>query len=217
MEDLASLRGEMVETQLIPRGIKDERVLNAFRKVPRHEFMPENIRSAAYDDSALPIGEGQTISQPYMVAIMTELLGLKDKEKDKVLEVGTGSGYQAAILAELSGKVYTIERIAVLSDRAKDVLSKLGYSNVEFLVGDGTEGYAQAAPYDAIIVTAGCPGIPQPLVDQLSEGGRLVIPVGETYLQTLTIVTKEKGKIKIEESIGCVFVPLVGKYGWPQG
>lgn len=207
----------MVETQLIPRGIKDERVLNAFRKVPRHEFMPENIRSAAYDDSALPIGEGQTISQPYMVAIMTELLGLKDKEKDKVLEVGTGSGYQAAILAELSGKVYTIERIAVLSDRAKDVLSKLGYSNVEFLVGDGTEGYAQAAPYDAIIVTAGCPGIPQPLVDQLSEGGRLVIPVGETYLQTLTIVTKEKGKIKIEESIGCVFVPLVGKYGWPQG
>lgn len=202
----------MVEVQLISRGIRDERVLNAFRKVPRHEFVPENIRASAYDDGALPIGEGQTISQPYMVAIMTELLKLKGNEK--VLEVGTGSGYQAAILAELSRKVYSIERIAILSDRAKKILEKTGYSNIEFIVGDGTEGYAKEAPYDGIVVTAGCPDIPRPLVDQLAEGGRLVLPVGETFLQTLTVVTKEKGKIRTEGSIGCVFVPLVGKYGW---
>jgi protein-L-isoaspartate(D-aspartate) O-methyltransferase len=212
VETLEKLRREMVETQLIPRGIKDEKVLDAFRRVPRHEFVPANIRGAAYDDGALPIGEGQTISQPYMVAIMTELLHLKGGEK--VLEVGTGSGYQAAILAELCRKVFTIERIEELSERAKKILLGLGYSNIEFLVGDGTEGYLKAAPYDGIVVTAGCPGIPQPLADQLAEGGRLVIPVGETYLQTLTIVTKEKGKIRTEESIGCVFVPLIGKYGW---
>lgn len=214
MENLEFLRQEMVETQLIPRGIQDERALNAFRKVPRHAFVPDDLRYAAYDDCALPIGQGQTISQPYMVAIMTELLNLKGNEK--VLEIGTGSGYQAAVLAELASKVYTIERIAVLSERAKKILDGLGYSNIEFLVGDGTEGHAAAAPYDGIVVTAGCPEIPPPLVDQLAEGGRLVIPVGETFLQTLTVVTREKGKIKTEESIGCVFVPLIGKYGFNQ-
>jgi len=212
MDNFELLRNEMVDTQLIPRGISDPRVLGAFRKVPRHLFAPENIRASAYDDAALPIGEGQTISQPYMVAIMTELLKLKGNEK--VLEVGTGSGYQAAILAELCRKVITIERIEKLSERAAKVLKEIGYSNLEFVVGDGTLGYSKEAPYDGIIVTAGCPEIPPPLIDQLAEGGRLVIPVGERYLQTLTIATKEKGKISIEESIGCVFVPLIGKYGW---
>ena len=219
MENLDHLRNEMVDMQLIPRGIKDARVLDAFRRVPRHEFVPEDIRSSAYDDCALPIGEGQTISQPYMVAIMTELLGLKGDEK--VLEVGTGSGYQAAILAELCKKVFTIERVGVLSRRAEEKIKGLGYANVDFLVGDGTEGHPKESPYNGIIVTAGCPEIPKPLVDQLAEGGRLVVPVGEMYLQTLTVVTKEKGlpagrqgKIITEESIGCVFVPLVGKYGW---
>lgn len=212
MENFEYLRSEMVEMQLIPRGISDTGVLDAFRRVPRHEFVPENIRSAAYDDCALPIGEGQTISQPYMVAIMTELLKLKGNEK--VLEVGTGSGYQAAILAELCRKVFSIERIEALSLRTEKILKKLGSTNIELVVGDGTEGYSKEAPYDGIIVTAGCPDIPKPLVDQLAEGGRLVIPVGERYLQTLTVVTKEESKITAEESVGCVFVPLIGKFGW---
>jgi protein-L-isoaspartate(D-aspartate) O-methyltransferase len=210
-----SLRKEMVEAQLIPRGISDPRVLDTFKKIPRHKFVPENIRSAAYDDCALPIGEGQTISQPYMVAIMTELLQLKGAEK--VLEIGTGSGYQAAVLAELCKIVYTIERIDALSLRAKKIIKELGYTNVEFVVGDGTEGYPEAAPYDGIIVTAGCPEIPGPLIEQLSDGGRLVIPVGDIFQQTLTTVTKRGTKIETEESIPCIFVPLVGKYGWKSG
>jgi protein-L-isoaspartate(D-aspartate) O-methyltransferase len=213
MGNLEKLRREMVDAQLIPRGIIDDKVLSAFRKVPRHEFVPENIRYSAYDDCALPIGEGQTISQPYMVAIMTELLKLKGDEK--VLEIGTGSGYQAAILAELCKQVYTIERMEDLSRRAEKIIKELGYTNIEFFTGDGTEGHEKASPYDGILVTAGCPEIPSPLVDQLAEGGRLVLPLGNRYLQTLTLVTKEKGKIKVEGSIGCVFVPLVGKYGWP--
>jgi len=212
MENFELLRNEMVDTQLIPRGISDPLVIGAFRKVPRHRFAPENIRISAYEDAALPIGEGQTISQPYMVAIMTELLKLKGDEK--VLEIGTGSGYQAAILAELCKKVITVERIVSLSQRSEKILKEMGYSNIEFVIGDGTLGYPEEAPYEGIIVTAGCPKIPSPLIDQLAEGGRLVIPVGERYLQTLTIATKEKGKISIEESIGCVFVPLIGKYGW---
>lgn len=198
--------------QLIPRGIADQRVLEAFRKVPRHQFVPEELRDAAYDDCALPIGEGQTISQPYMVAIMTELLRLKGSER--VLEVGTGSGYQAAILAELCKDVFTIERIEKLSRGAQEKLSRLGYTNIKFIIGDGTEGYPDGAPYQGIVVTAGCPHIPQPLIDQLDQGGRLVIPVGDRYLQTLTIAKKVNEEIKIEESISCVFVPLVGKYGW---
>jgi len=214
VENFEILRQEMVETQLIPRGISDPRVLEAFRRVPRHEFVPENLRYSAYDDCALPIGEGQTISQPFMVAIMTELLKLKGKEK--VLEVGTGSGYQAAILAELCSQAYSIERISILSERAEKILKKLGYQNIKLIVGDGTQGYAEASPYQGIIVTAGCPSPPQPLIDQLAEGGRLVIPLGDRYLQTLTVITKENDRIKTEESIGCVFVPLIGKYGWPS-
>ncbi len=214
MEDLKALRAQMVETQLVPRGISDPRVLAAFRKVARDEFVPSGLKYAAYDDSALPIGEDQTISQPYMVAIMTELLELKGSEK--VLEIGTGSGYQAAILAELCEKVYTIERISALSKRAEELLEKLGYHNVDFVVGDGTEGYAAASPYDGIIVTAGCPRIPPPLIEQLAEGGRLVIPVGDRYQQMLTVVKKKNGRTIINESIACVFVPLVGKYGWRE-
>jgi protein-L-isoaspartate(D-aspartate) O-methyltransferase len=214
MAELEKLRQAMVADQLIGRGIRDERLLAAFRRVPRHQFVPAALRGAAYDDGALPIGEHQTISQPYMVAIMTELLRLQGGER--VLEVGTGSGYQAAILAELCKKVFTVERLPGLSSQAQKILGALGYRNIEFLVGDGTEGHPAGAPYDGIVVTAGCPDVPPPLVDQLAEGGRLVIPVGETFLQTLTLVSKEHGQARIERSIGCVFVPLLGKYGWPE-
>lgn len=207
-----ALRNQMVDSQLIPRGIADQKVLAAFRKVPRHLFVPENIRGAAYDDCALPIGKGQTISQPYMVAIMTELLKLKGNET--VLEVGTGSGYQSALLAELSKKVYTIEYIEALSGTAEKLVKGAGYNNVEFIVGDGTEGFPPASPYAGIMVTAGCPDTPKPLIEQLKDRGRLVLPVGDRYSQILTIITKHGTEIQIEESAACVFVPLVGKYGW---
>lgn len=209
MTDYSQQRRLMVEEQLIPRGIK---AVAPFYRVPRHEFVPEELKESAYKDCPLPIGEGQTISQPYMVAIMTELLQLKPQ--GKVLEVGTGSGYQTAILAELSKRVYTVECVKRLSQRAADILNKLHYSNIEFYVGDGSEGLAEQAPYNGIIVTAGCPGIPPPLIEQLADEGRLVIPVGDRFLQTLTVVTKSGGKVNIQASIGCVFVPLVGKYGW---
>ncbi len=209
-----TLRNEMVDAQLIPRGIKDERVLQVMREVPREEFVPADIKYAAYDDCALPIGEGQTISQPFMVAIMTECLSLKGGEK--VLEIGTGSGYQAAILSKLAKKIYTIERIAPLAKRASDILKNIGYSNVEVLVRDGTLGYPEQAPFDGIIVTASCPEIPGPLVKQLADGGRLILPLGDRFHQILTTVTKQGKKISVEESIGCVFVPLIGKYGWQK-
>jgi protein-L-isoaspartate(D-aspartate) O-methyltransferase len=212
--DFEKLRAEMVESQLKARGITNNRVLEAFRKVPRHLFVPKNIIGSAYDDCALPIGDGQTISQPYMVAIMTELLELKGDEK--VLEVGTGSGYQAAILAELAKKVITMERVPALAERAKKLLAEMGYGNVEVRMGDGTEGYPLEAPYDGIVVTAACPDIPPPLIEQLAEGGRLVLPVGERYSQILTLVRKEKGKITTEPSIGCIFVPLIGKFGYRE-
>jgi protein-L-isoaspartate(D-aspartate) O-methyltransferase len=202
----------MVETQLIPRGINDPRVLDAFRKIPRHKFVPEKVRDSAYDDCALPLGEGQTISQPYMVAVMTQELGLSGGEK--VLEVGTGSGYQAAILGELCKKVFSVERIESLSQRAEKILKEEGYTNVEMVVGDGTEGFTPAAPYDAIIVTAGCPEIPPPLIEQLKDGGRLVIPLGDVYQQILTTITKKGSKLQSKESVPCIFVPLVGKFGW---
>lgn len=208
------MRLQMVASQLVPRGILEPRVLEAFRKIPRESFVPENERAFAYDDIPLPIGEGQTISQPYMVAVMTELLQLKGKEK--VLEIGTGSGYQSAVLAELSDKVYTIERVGELSKKAESIIKKLGYHNVTFLVGDGTKGHPEASPYDAVMVTAACPSIPRPLFEQLKEGGRLVLPVGERYHQLLTRVIKRAGKMEIEESIPCVFVPLIGKYGWEK-
>jgi protein-L-isoaspartate(D-aspartate) O-methyltransferase len=206
------LRNEMVKQQLIPRDIKDTRVLEAFLKVPRHCFVPENMRAYAYDDCALPIGHSQTISQPYMVAVMTEKLALKGDEK--VLEIGTGSGYQAAILAQLCQKVYSIERVESLSRQAEKIIKELTFSNIEFIVGDGTLGYEKEAPYDGIIVTAGCRDIPKPLLDQLKDGGRLVIPLGEFFQQILTKVTKKGEKLMAEESVPCVFVPLIGEFGW---
>ena len=213
MQNFDALRKRMVETQLMARGIKDQRVLKAMLKVPRHLFVDEALWDRAYGDHALPIGEGQTISQPFMVAIMTELLELKGEEK--VLEIGTGPGYQAAILAELCAKVCTVERIGALGMRARRILDFLGYSNVAVRTFDGTYGWRDEAPFDAIIVTAASPDIPQPLFEQLKEGGKMVIPVGDRSLQTLTVATKMPGgKMEVGRSIGCVFVPLLGAYGF---
>ena len=201
----------MVEEQIVSRGIKDPRVIAAMKKVPRHLFVEEALQSQAYSDHPLPIGEKQTISQPYMVALMTEALQL---EKEKVLEIGAGSGYQTAILAELAEKVFSIERIRSLAIKARQLLYELGYFNVEIKIFDGTHGWMEEAPFDAIIVTAGAPDIPQPLLDQLAIDGRLVIPVGDAYAQDLMRVTKTKEGIKKEELGGCRFVKLIGKYGW---
>ena len=204
----------MVETQLIPRGIKDARVLDAMRRVPRHIFAGGANLHSAYDDMALPIGEGQTISQPYMVAIMTELLKLKGTER--VLEIGTGSGYQGAILAELAREVYTVDRIAVLADRAAAEYRALSYDNIHVRTGDGTLGWPEAAPFDRIIITAAAPKIPEPLLQQLAIDGVLVIPVGSRFSQQLLKITKtEKGLIE-EYHTPCVFVPLIGEHGWKE-
>jgi len=205
---------EMVKTQIMARGIRDNRVLKAMLKVPRHLFVPPNLRKLAYDDRPLPIGEDQTISQPYIVALMTQCLDLKNE--DRVLEIGTGSGYQTAILAEIAKEVYTVERFSSLLKRAKQVLDELGYGNIHFKVGDGTMGWKEHAPYDKIIVTAGAPSVPEPLFSQLKEGGRIVIPVGSRYSQDLKIVKKEKGQIQMEDVCGCIFVPLVGEFGWKE-
>lgn len=214
MINFESERSRMVEEQIMGRGVKDARVLAAMRKIPRHEFLPEAIRGVAYADQALPIGEGQTMSQPYMVALMTELLDLKATER--VLEIGTGSGYQAAVLAELCEKVYTVERVKTLAAQARVVLDRLGYKNVAIKVYDGTYGWKEMAPFDAVIVTAGSPDVPSALVDQLRVGGRLVIPVGERYAQQLLkIVRKAEGTVT-EKSIPCVFVPLIGAHGWKE-
>jgi protein-L-isoaspartate(D-aspartate) O-methyltransferase len=207
-------RLRMVDEQIVGRGVKDDRVLAAMRKVPRHEFMPEAFRGIAYADNALPIGEGQTMSQPYMVALMTELLGLTGTER--VLEIGTGSGYQAAVLAELCAKVYTVERIKTIAEKARAALDRLGYKSVAIKVYDGTYGWKEMAPFDAIMVTAGSPGIPAPLVEQLRIGGSMVIPVGERYGQELVKVVKTAEGILTERSIPCVFVPLIGNHGWKE-
>lgn len=202
----------MVDEQLIPRGIDDPKVLEAFRAVPRHSFVPEEYISESYRDTPLPIGFGQTISQPYMVAIMTQLLDLNGDEK--VLEIGTGSGYQAAILARLCRQVCTVERDANLLERAKKVLRDEGHDNIIFRCADGTNGWEEEAPFDGILVTAAAPDLPQPLKEQLAEGGRLLIPVGPAYSQILVLVQK-KGEEFISRNIcGCVFVPLVGNHGW---
>jgi len=212
--DFKELREFMVRTQLIPRGIKDERVLNAMRKVPRHLFVDESIQYRAYDDMALSIGEGQTISQPYMVAVMTELLELRGDEK--VLEIGTGSGYQAAILAELAREVYTIERVALLAKRAEERFHSVGYINIHVKVGDGTLGWPEESPFERIMITAGTPKIPEPLIEQLSEEGILIGPVGDRFSQQLLEVRKSKGKLLEEYHTPCVFVPLMGEYGWKK-
>ena len=207
-------RNRMVDEQIVGRGVKDERVLAVMRKIPRHEFLPEAIRGMAYVDNALPLGEGQTMSQPYMVALMTESLGLKGVER--VLEIGTGSGYQAAVLAELCEKVYTVERIKSLADKARATLDRLGYKSVAIKVYDGTYGWKEMAPFDAIVVTAGSPDIPAPLVEQLKEGGRMVIPVGDRYGQELITVVKTAEGMITRRSIPCVFVPLIGNHGWKE-
>lgn len=210
--DYAILRKRMVEEQLIPRGIKNQRVLDAFYKVERHKFVPQELRSSSYGDFPVPIGEGQTISQPYIVALMSECLDLTGKEK--VLEIGTGSGYQAAILAELAKEVYSVERFEVLSKRAEKVLKELGYLNIKVRVGDGTLGWPQESPFDRMMITAATPKIPLPLVEQLKEEGKLVLPLGESFSQVLTVVEKKAGKLLSTAVCGCVFVPLVGKHAW---
>jgi protein-L-isoaspartate(D-aspartate) O-methyltransferase len=207
-------RGRMVDDQIAGRGVVDPRVLAVMRKVPRHEFLPEAIRGMAYQDSALPLGEAQTMSQPYMVALMSQLLELKGTER--VLEIGTGSGYQAAVLAELCEKVYTVERVKMLADRARSALDRLGYRSVAIKVYDGTYGWKEMAPFDAIMVTAGAPDVPAPLVAQLREGGRMVIPVGERFGQTLLTVVKTPEGPVTEKSIPCTFVPLIGNHGWKE-
>lgn len=210
--DYEQERLRMVETQLVKRGIKDKRVLGAMRKVPRHLFMPEELRHNAYSDSPLPIGEGQTISQPYIVAFMTESLHLQASEK--VLELGTGSGYQAALLAELVQAVYTVERIPELCQKAQLVLKGLGYTNIHFKIGDGTHGWPEKGPFDGIMVTAAAPEISPLWVEQLAEEGRMVVPVGPRLSQTLQRVTKRRGQVQIEYLSECVFVPLLGDYGY---
>lgn len=202
----------MVEAQLVPRGIKDKRVVDAMKKVPRHLFVEEAFHGQAYGDFPLPIGEEQTISQPFIVAIMTEALELKGNER--VLELGTGSGYQTAVLAELCNRVYSIERISSLAGRARKVLDKLGYGNVVVKIGDGTLGWKDEAPFDAIIVTAGSPEIPEPLLNQLKEGGRLVIPVGGEFMQSLIRIRKTEKGIEKDDMGGCRFVKLIGEHGW---
>jgi protein-L-isoaspartate(D-aspartate) O-methyltransferase len=210
--DFEIARKKMVETQIAARGIKDERVLEAMRTIPRHLFVDEAMWSQAYNDYPLPIGEKQTISQPYIVALMTE--ALEPKSTDRVLEIGTGSGYQAAILAYLVDWVYSVERIRSLAVRARKILDQLHIHNVSIRIGDGTQGWKEHSPYDGILVTAGAPDVPQPLVEQLKEGGRLVIPIGDRYAQTLWKIRKIQGELKWEDLGGCRFVDLVGTYGW---
>lgn len=202
----------MVERQLRHRGISDERVLSAMEEIPRHLFIDSELRGSAYNDCALSIGEGQTISQPYMVALMTELLQLKGGEK--VLEIGTGSGYQTALLSRLASEVYSVERIEALALKAEKVLDELLCWNVKISVSDGTLGLPEESPYDSIIVTAAAPDIPRAYIEQLKTGGRLVIPVGSRYSQVLQVIVKSLSGITVTESTGCVFVPLLGRDGW---
>ena len=205
-------RARMVEEQLLPRSIHDQKTLEAMRKVPRHLFVEEALKNQAYSDFPLPIGRGQTISQPYIVALMTQALGLKGHER--VLEIGTGSGYQAAILAQICEKVYTVERIDTLLVQARKVFDSLHYINILTKLDDGTNGWPEYGPYDAIIVTAGGPKVPLPLLEQLSDPGTLIIPIGDRGVQELRLVTKKDGKIT-EKTIELVrFVNLIGDHGW---
>jgi protein-L-isoaspartate(D-aspartate) O-methyltransferase len=203
----SSLRRRMVEAQLRARGIGDERVLDAMLRVPRHEFAPERYRDQAYEDHPLPIGEGQTISQPYIVARMLEALAIKPTSK--VLEVGTGSGYLTAVLAELAAQVVSVERHAALADAARELLCRLGYTNVRVIVGDGSGGFAEGAPYDAIIVSAAAAEVPPALLVQLAEGGRMIIPVGAGDSQQLQLIRMENGQPRISLHELCRFVPLI--------
>lgn len=208
------LREEMVQQQIAARGITDPNVLAAFRKVPRHLFVSEALRDQAYGDYPLPIGEQQTISQPYIVAEMTQALELK--KNDRVLEIGTGSGYQAAILAEIVYRVYTIERIRSLYVQTRNLLDKLQYHSIVMRCSDGTSGWRDESPFDAIIVTAGAPEVPEKMLDQLVEGGRMVVPVGNQHSQELIKLTKDKSGIHRSNLGGCRFVKLIGAHGWKE-
>jgi len=206
-------RQAMVENQLRGRGIHDEWLLGAMAEVPRHEFIPEAYRKAAYQDRPVPIGEEQTISQPYIVAAMISALQVTTEHK--VLEVGTGMGYQAAVLSRLAGHVFTVERHATLADQAQQVFQKLSYSNITVVVGDGSRGLSDYAPYDRIVVAAAAPTIPEPMLLQLNEGGRMIIPVGSPEIQVLQLVRKSQGEIFTSDLEGCRFVPLLGEGGFP--
>lgn len=204
----------MLEEQIGRRGIRSQRVLSAMERVPRHLFVPEDLLAHAYEDRALTIGGGQTISQPFMVAAMTEYLELEGCER--VLEIGTGSGYQAAVLADLAKEVFTIERDESLASSARERLSSLGYDNVRVILGDGTPGSPKHAPFDVLLVAAAATAIPPPLLEQLAEGGRLVMPVGDSEKQMLMRIRKNGGKVREERLFTCQFVPLRGRYGWPE-
>jgi len=210
----AGQRRRMVEEQLGDRGIRDLRLLEVMTRVPRHLFALDSLQHRAYGDTPLPIGENQTISQPYIVAAMTEALSLKGDER--VLEIGTGSGYQTAVMAELAAQVFTIERINVLSRKAQNILEGLGYANIVFKMFDGTYGWPDQAPFNAIIVTASAKEIPEALIKQLGEGGKLVAPTGDEHKQKLMVLIKKGGRVIRKEICDCKFVPLVGKYGWPE-
>jgi protein-L-isoaspartate(D-aspartate) O-methyltransferase len=208
-DDLARERRRMVDEQVRARGVDDRRVLTAMEQVPRHRFVPEDVRASAYDDRPLPIGEGQTISQPYIVGLMTELLDLK--ASDKVLEIGTGSGYQAAVLSRLVADVYTIEIVKPLGEQARRTLERLGYENIHTRIGDGYKGWPEAAPFDAIIVTAAPPQVPKPLLEQLAVGGKLVVPVGSSW-QDLTVYTRQAdGSFHKDTVLPVRFVPMTGE------
>lgn len=211
--EYAAKRQKMIETQLLPRGIKDPRVIAAMKKVPRHLFLDEALWPEAYEDHPVPIGEKQTISQPFIVAIMTEALKLTGKEK--ILEIGTGSGYQAAILAELAEQVYSVERLPAIAKRARKILDHLKYSNIIVTIGDGTLGWKEHSPFDGIIVTAAAPYPPKTLLEQLRIGGRLIIPIGDEYTQDLTLFVRDtEGDYTKESYGGCRFVKLIGEEGW---
>ncbi len=212
MKDAALSRQTMVDEQLHARGIRSQRVLDAFLEVPRHKFVEEYLKYKAYDDQPLSIGYGQTISQPFMVALMTEALDPQPEEK--ILEIGTGSGYQASILSRLCSTVYTVERVSALASRARKTLDSLGYFNIHIRIGDGTLGLPRDAPFDGIIVTAGAPYVPEALLKQLGEDGRLIIPVGDQSLQDLKRYTRTPEGVKEESLGGCRFVKLIGKEGW---
>ena len=212
--EFAVEREQMVKEQIAMRGVTDERVLRAMGKVPREQFVPEQMRGQSYSDGPLPIGYDQTISQPFVVAFMTEKLGLRPT--DRVLEIGTGSGYQAAILAELAAKVYTIEIVEPLGKRAEETLRRLGYKNVQVKIGDGYQGWPEHAPFDAVIVTCAPDHVPQPLVEQTKEGGRIVIPVGPAGDQTLYLLEKKNGRLEKRNVLPVSFVPMTGEASRPR-
>ena len=205
-------RKKMVDEQIFRRGVKNEKILNAFTKVPRHLFMDEALANEAYGDYPLPIGDGQTISQPYIVALMVDLLEIN--EDSIVLELGTGSGYQTAILCEIAKFVYSIERVPSLTMKARKILTNLGYTNVDIKIGDGTSGWEEHSPYSGIVTSAAAPSVPQPLLNQLADGGKLVIPVGNDLSQNLKVITKSNNAFNTDDFGGCRFVKLIGKFGW---